>query len=850
MRLFLPLFSLSSTHTHRETIFFTTIPSFLSSFLSPLSLSLSLSLSLLFDEVCEKSVKKGQRLTYSCYACLMISFVTIFFLFLTHSFFCRLKKFVECKSAALQFPCLPKHWFWGNLEELKNPDGFLSYTRKMMEKRCQTFCCWVSFLYPGISIAHPDAVKTLIRSAEPKPMVAPGYVFVHPWLGDGLLLSTGKKWERNRKLLTPAFHFDILKSYIPIYNSAADKLINKLSVATEKCPVIDVIRPFSFATLDIMLRCALSYTEDIQAEEEHHPYVTAVTTIGDLLAKRVVNVFHYSDWIYRLSSDGRKFYRMCKEIHKFSDINAALPVVNVYVEGKRCSALVDTGCSRSIVSADRCVTWNSQQIEIRTIDGVSRACCGVGTVSVLTDGGSHAKVDVLVARQRPLGYDLLLGIDAIRASLLFETFPFLLFFLLSFFFLCLPPSLFILLNLSFSTHSLPIPSCLPLPFSSFFFLSFSISFFPFFSSTIFPYILSFFFPFSSTLSFFTLDPPLSLFSLSLFSLPLFFLFFCLFFLLFYSSLSSSFPLPSSFSSPTHVLFFSHYFFFFLRFSSLPTLSDVYHDYISIICHKVMSKANPDMMKGKKKLDFLDILVTARDSDGVGLSNLEIRNEVDTFMFEGHDTTACSLSWMMYAMAIYPNEQQNIYNEIQNVLQGRTEVTWEDLPELRYLTACLKESIRLFTTVPMISRSLTRPFVIDGKLLPAGMTVSINIYAMHHNPDVWQEPEEFLPSRFLSDDPNPKNPYMYIPFSAGPRNCIGQNFAMHEMKVMVAKIIQAFEITADPTYHPEPIAEMVLRSRTGIRMQFPKATDLVIFMSNSSLQIYQFKGHITHLHRLK
>ncbi|CAE1328869.1 unnamed protein product [Acanthosepion pharaonis] len=96
-------------------------------------------------------------------------------------------------------------------------------------------------------------------------------------------------------------------------------------------------------------------------------------------------------------------------------INAALPVVNVYVEGKRCSALVDTGCSRSIVSADRCVTWSSQQIEIRTIDGVSRACCGVGTVSILTDGGNHAKVDVLVARQRPLGYDLLLGIDAIRA---------------------------------------------------------------------------------------------------------------------------------------------------------------------------------------------------------------------------------------------------------------------------------------------------------------------------------------------------------------------------------------------------------------------------------------------------
>ncbi|CAE1316815.1 unnamed protein product [Acanthosepion pharaonis] len=96
-------------------------------------------------------------------------------------------------------------------------------------------------------------------------------------------------------------------------------------------------------------------------------------------------------------------------------VNVALPVVNMCIEGKRCSALVDTGCSRLIVSADRSVTWSSQQIKIWMINGVSRACCGVGTVSILTNGGNRAKVEVLGARQRPLGYDLLLGIDAIRA---------------------------------------------------------------------------------------------------------------------------------------------------------------------------------------------------------------------------------------------------------------------------------------------------------------------------------------------------------------------------------------------------------------------------------------------------
>ena len=89
----------------------------------------------------------------------------------------------------------------------------------------------------------------------------------------------------------------------------------------------------------------------------------------------------------------------------------ALSVIKVHVNG----VLVDTGCSRSIVSADSRAAWSDQQVDMRTIDGTSRACCGVGTVSILTNGDCHAVVNVLVARERPLGYDLLIGIDVTRA---------------------------------------------------------------------------------------------------------------------------------------------------------------------------------------------------------------------------------------------------------------------------------------------------------------------------------------------------------------------------------------------------------------------------------------------------
>ena len=96
-------------------------------------------------------------------------------------------------------------------------------------------------------------------------------------------------------------------------------------------------------------------------------------------------------------------------------MNATLPVIKVQVDSVQCLALVNMGCSRSIISADRCTAWSSQQVDMRKIDRTSRACCGVGTVSVHTNGGSHVILNMLVARKRPLSYDLLIGIDVIQA---------------------------------------------------------------------------------------------------------------------------------------------------------------------------------------------------------------------------------------------------------------------------------------------------------------------------------------------------------------------------------------------------------------------------------------------------
>ena len=123
---------------------------------------------------------------------------------------------------------------------------------------------------------------------------------------------------------------------------------------------------------------------------------------------------------------------------------------------------------------------------------------------------------------------------------------------------------------------------------------------------------------------------------------------------------------------------------------------------------------------KRLVDFLDILLLARDADGERLSDIEIRDEVETFMFEGHDTTKSAISWLLYNLAKHPDIQTRAREEVQERMRGRDirRVTWEDMTQLPYLTRCIKESLRMYPPVPLIARTLTKPLDIgDGRILP-------------------------------------------------------------------------------------------------------------------------------------
>ncbi|XP_064601464.1 cytochrome P450 4F2-like [Liolophura sinensis] len=467
------------------------------------------------------------------------------------------------RKAALQFPSKERHWFWGTIHHVRagGIDDAINRSLEMARVNNRVFASWRTSLQPVLSLVHSDTIKHVMKTAEPKAtrMMA-GYTFLKPWLGDGLLISSGAKWERNRKLLTSAFHFNVLKPYVTIYNEAADVLLGKLERLSKRGESIEVFNHMALYTLDVMLQCAFSYKDNIQdAGEIHHPYVTAVRRLARLVPERHLRPHLYVDFFFSLSKLGKENKKLLDYVHSF------------------CEKLISE-------------------------------------------------------------------------------------------------------------------------------------------------------------------------------------------------------------------------------------------------RKEMLGQNPDAPK-KSHLDFLDILLTAKDEKGVGLSMEDIRAEADTFLFEGHDTTASATSWTLYALAKYPDMQDKVRQEVDELLGDREYLEWNDLPNLKYTSIFLKEVLRMYPPVPSVSRQTTKPCVIDGVTIPPGMIIHLAIMLVHHNADVWENPEEFRPERFLSETFLTRNPYCYVPFSAGPRNCIGQNFAFNEEKVVISRIVKRFKIILDESHPVSLVPELVLRAKDGIKLKF-------------------------------
>lgn len=224
----------------------------------------------------------------------------------------------------------------------------------------------------------------------------------------------------------------------------------------------------------------------------------------------------------------------------------------------------------------------------------------------------------------------------------------------------------------------------------------------------------------------------------------------------------------------------------------------------------------------KRLTFIDILLRYSIEVDSTLTTDDIREEVDTFMFEGHDTTAMGIAWSLYMIASHHHVQAKIHEELDSVLQSDldADITLEKIKELKYFDRVLKECQRLFPSVPVIGRATSEDISLGKHVVPADSDVDIFIYALHRDPSVFPDPEVFDPDRFLPENVVHRHPYAYVPFSAGPRNCIGQRYALMEVKIIVATLLRRFTLEAVDQRDQLMLAcELVLRPLNGLKVSF-------------------------------
>ncbi|GMS94357.1 hypothetical protein PENTCL1PPCAC_16532, partial [Pristionchus entomophagus] len=223
---------------------------------------------------------------------------------------------------------------------------------------------------------------------------------------------------------------------------------------------------------------------------------------------------------------------------------------------------------------------------------------------------------------------------------------------------------------------------------------------------------------------------------------------------------------------------------------------------------------------QNKRAFLDMLLL--QSGEHRLSTEDLKDEVETFMFEGHDTTASGLAWTVWCLACSPEQQEIAAQEMKGVFKDDVdrEATRDDLSSMPYLDRCIKEAMRLFPPVPIVMRKLQNDFKCGDFTLPKGATVNICPFALHRNEANFENAQSFDPDRFLPERSMNRHAFAYIPFSAGPRNCIGQRFASYEEKVVMSWLLRRYRFEADMKLNDNPpLAEAILRPKYGciIRM---------------------------------
>lgn len=265
-----------------------------------------------------------------------------------------------------------------------------------------------------------------------------------------------------------------------------------------------------------------------------------------------------------------------------------------------------------------------------------------------------------------------------------------------------------------------------------------------------------------------------------------------------------------------------------------TLADMDEVIFKIIANRRASMEEEENEKGvadaageREAEDLLDILMRASFEEK-SLSARDLRDHIFTFLAAGTETTATTTAWLLLELCLNKEVQAKCAAEVTSIFGGREKqrrVTYEDIDKLVYLEAAMKEALRLHPPASVVARSCKEDTTLaSGYTLPAGTSAIVSIYSLHHNELLWENATEFKPERFLPEyiHSTVHSPWMYLPFAAGPRNCIGQRFAKYEVLSVVASLLGSFSVSMSASALARyRIEETVVRRPVDLHMTFTK-----------------------------
>ncbi|EEB17117.1 cytochrome P-450, putative [Pediculus humanus corporis] len=220
--------------------------------------------------------------------------------------------------------------------------------------------------------------------------------------------------------------------------------------------------------------------------------------------------------------------------------------------------------------------------------------------------------------------------------------------------------------------------------------------------------------------------------------------------------------------------------------------------------------------GERKMNFLNLLLEKQKI--YKFSDVDIRYEVDTILMAGHDTTSTALNWCFFELGLNKKIQNKVHEELKNIFgDSNREPTYEDIIKMEYLKRVILETLRLYPSVPVISRKFDVDIRLKNYTIPANTEIVLMIFIIHRNSNIFPKPDKFDPDRFKLDVLKKRNPFAFIPFSAGSRNCLGQKYAMLQMLVLSSYILRKYKIkTINSRKTVKPVPDVILRPNVELK----------------------------------